>query len=39
MQSYQETESCQKKQNCECFHFFLFGEHFSEIMEDEIVYV
>ena len=39
MLSYQETESCQEKQSCEDNHFFLFGEKFSEILEDELVYV
>ena len=39
MLSYQETESCQEKQSCKCFHFFLFGGNFSEILEGELVYV
>jgi hypothetical protein len=38
MPSYQETESCQEKQCCECFHVFPFDENFSEILEDELVY-
>jgi hypothetical protein len=37
MLSYQETESCQKKQSCEYFHFFLFGKKLSEILEDDLV--
>jgi len=39
MLSYQETESCQKKQTCECFHFCLCRKIMSEILEDELVYV
>jgi len=39
MLSYLETESCQEKQSCKCFHFFLFGEIFSEILKNELVYV
>jgi hypothetical protein len=37
MLSYQETESCQEKQSCECFHFLVFGANFSEILEEELV--